>query len=467
MSVAKIVLQHLDSKERAKERREDRLFDLVKLAEAREYQEKLNEDNREIKRKEQYLNSLEREYLNLVGERRVQEKELQEANVNLSLVSDLYETKGPEEIIKNITEIDFDNYEDLSEYYTNNIKNINTELDIMKDVLSDEVAKVNNIVKGGALATYTGGIALGGDREGLDVGDFGIDAYNAIYGEQIDTSTMTENEIKALEIEGEIISDLFDKAHSDMQKSYDDAIDLQIKREGDISKQEYYTAMSEAKVKEDDTLKAGQYELDLKGFIRNSTINLDYDQYQALGTLNQDQIDEQDSVNETSVADKMGQLETEIGIAFIKSQGLEDDLLQLTGNPAEQIEMIESYFDLYQDMIYKSNAQTEVRLGTTVKSNFEDYYLYASDAYRNYLDEQDPNKREQLEKVIRNIYGVPKMMTLEGFFEQLDIRYGHIDETYSKFNANQNLAVVKDKVLQDKKNVYNQNVIDILQKGNK
>ena len=38
-NVAKILLQHIENKERAKERREDRLYDVVRLAEARELEQ--------------------------------------------------------------------------------------------------------------------------------------------------------------------------------------------------------------------------------------------------------------------------------------------------------------------------------------------------------------------------------------------------------------------------------------------
>ena len=105
-NVAKIFLQHLENKERTKERREERLYDVVRLAEAREYQENLDAENKEFKLQERALNTLERQYLDLVSQRKVQEAELQKSDVDLNLVNELYQTKGPEAIINQITEIE-------------------------------------------------------------------------------------------------------------------------------------------------------------------------------------------------------------------------------------------------------------------------------------------------------------------------------------------------------------------------
>jgi hypothetical protein len=468
-NVAKILLQHIENKDRAKERREDRLYDVVRLAEAREYQEKLDAENKEFKLQERSLNTLERQYLDLISQRKVQEAELQKSNVDLNLVNELYQTKGPEAIINEITDIDYKNFDDLTEYYTTNIKNLNLELDTMKDVLSDGVARVKNVVEGGAIAAYPEGVALGMDREGLDIGDFGIDAYNAIYGEEIDTSGKSADQIKALEneqkIEDAIISDLFDKSGSDMQASLDDFIKTRDDQAKTVATAQYYETLATGNVEDADVKKAAQYETDMRGFIRNSNLNVDFDEYTTLSTLDQSQIDELDSVNDVKVADRIGQIQFEVAYGFLVSQGLEEDFVSMSD--VEQQEILNEYFNLYQDMIVKSNSQTETRLGETVQSNFEDYYLYAKEAQRNYNDEGDPAQKQRLEEVIRSIYGVPKLMEIDGFFEQLDIRYGHISGVYDRYNTN----ILSDpkaqtNILNQKNRVRNTKLINILQGGN-
>lgn len=467
-NVAKILLQHIENKDRAKERREDRLYDVVRLAEARQYQEGLDADNKEFKMQERALNTIEREYLDLISQRKVQEKELQDSNVDLNLVNDLYQTKGPEAVINDITEIDYKNFDDLTDYYTTNIKNLNLELDTMKDVLSDGVARVKNVVEGGAVAAYPGGVALGSDREGLDVGDFGIDAYNAIYGEEVDTSGMTADEIKTLEneskIEDAIISDLFDKSGSDMQTSLDDFIKTKYEQEKNVATTVYYETLATGNAEDQEIKMAAQYETDMRGFIRNSNLNVDFDEYTTLSTLDQSQIDELDSVNDVKVGDRIGQIQFQVAHGFLVSQGLEEDFISMSN--VEQQEILNSYFDLYQDMVIKSNSQTETRLGETVQSNFEDYYLYAKEAQRNYNDEGDPAQKQRLEEVIRSIYGVPKLMEIDGFFEQLDIRYGHISGVYDRYNTNiLNDPNAQTNILNQKNRVRNTKLINILEGG--
>jgi len=466
-NVAQIILQHLDKKERAKERREDKLLDIFKIAEAREYQESIRDDAKELARKTRNLDSLEREIVALKGNRKVQEKLLQDSNVSLDLVNDLFKTNNTIKVIEDTALIDFENDDDLTSNYENQIYNLNLEIENNQSVISNNLKQVNNIIEGGALAINNGGVGTGTDPLGLDVGDFGQSAYDEIYKRPIiDTSGMSDEEIKSLndkmQIEDSIIANIFDNTTNEQRDNF---VDEQ-KRLSDVYTQEtkdnYYAQLTEKTEDDKDLVKASMFEKDIRGYIRNSNSNLQFDQYVTLSSMTQSQIDEQDAIKgNKKVADKIGDIQSQLGIAFIKTQGLEEDFLEFSTD--EQLTMVGDYFDIYQDIVISSNAKSEARVGETVKSNLEDYYVYAKAAYDNYLQELDPKGKEDLEALIRKVYGVPKLQTIDGFYKALDLRFEHISETYDEFSDFINAdPATKDKLRKKATNDKNRNLINIL-----
>jgi hypothetical protein len=439
----RILMQHLENKERKKEREDDKLYDLVRIAEAREYQESITKQSNDLKLQSDNINNLRQEVRTLQAEKRGKEDKLVESKVDLNLVNELAKTDGAYKILETITSVNSDNMDLLESNLLGQIDNLNIELDTMTDVLTENVEQATNIIEGGILSQFERGEGFGSDITGLDPQDFGYEAFQTLYAQEepIESNYQTtedyENALKEFNISNKITKGIFDLSGADIAESLREEKDWWADYNKKLATSEYYQSLTTTGIQEESALKAAQYEVDIKGYIRDSNINLGYN------TMLQQQEwyndDNHEFYQDEELLEKIDQTKFQIAHKFIVTQGLEDDFKNLLSKE-EQLAMIDEYYEIYENMVLRSHAETAVREGTVVKSNIEDYYFYLDSArqiYEGHLKDGNQALADQIAVSIKEVFGTPKLMTLDNFFKNVESKYSHIEgmiDTWESIN---------------------------------
>ncbi len=187
--LAALVIEMMRQKKADERDQKDKAYDMWKLRESQDFQEKITQSTREYQLEhEQFViakNAENEAEKNLAAAT----NEGVKLGMDLDKIQDLYATNDAIKVIDNLILPATNNLEDLSEHYNKKAEGHKLKMDLLNDVIYNDIASANQIIAGGRGT----GVDFGTDPKGWDLEDIGLPAYIEKFDEQLSSDEITKN----------------------------------------------------------------------------------------------------------------------------------------------------------------------------------------------------------------------------------------------------------------------------------